>query len=94
LDTCPRNFFLGFAQAAGRITETAEGSATAMPQTGTIEYILAASMKIQLQLRKINENIGVILTTCAHKQWKWRLTQILCTEGIPMPAAVPRKVWV
>lgn len=48
LDTWTQNFFLHFALAAVRIMHTAAGSANSMPQIGTIEYILAASIKIQL----------------------------------------------
>jgi len=59
LDTWPRNFFLGFAQAAGRIMETAEGSAKSMPQIGTIEYILAASIKIQLPAKTKTKTLAL-----------------------------------
>jgi hypothetical protein len=48
LDTWTQNFFLRFALAAGRIMQTAAGSAKSMTQIGTTEYILAASIKIQL----------------------------------------------
>jgi len=43
-----QNFFLRFALVACRIMHTAAGSAKSMPHIATIEYILAASIKIQL----------------------------------------------
>jgi hypothetical protein len=58
LDNLDANFSLRFALAVGRTMHKTAGSAKCMPQNGTIEYILAASTKIQLPVENKTKTLA------------------------------------
>jgi hypothetical protein len=56
-------FLSTFALAARRIMHTAAGSAISMPQIATTEYILAASIKIQLRAENKMKTLALFSPT-------------------------------